>query len=77
MKATFLNCRNILIAFSTTSLCENILNTRGNDLGQFGPNWVRNWGSSAMFFPNGNNAKNVTMDDPQQSSFNYGRMFRD
>ena len=33
MKATFLNCGNILIAFSTTSLCENILNTRGNDLG--------------------------------------------
>jgi len=33
MKATFLNCRNILIAFSTTSLCESILNTRGNDLG--------------------------------------------
>ena len=32
MKATFLNCGNILIAFSTTSLCENILNTRGNDL---------------------------------------------
>jgi hypothetical protein len=33
MKATFLNCGNILIAFSTTSLCESILNTRGNDLG--------------------------------------------
>ena len=33
MKATFLKCRNILIAFSTTSLCESILNTRGNDLG--------------------------------------------
>jgi hypothetical protein len=33
MKATFLNCGNILTAFSTTSLCENILNTRGNDLG--------------------------------------------
>ena len=33
MKATFLNCGNILIAFSTTSLCENIMNTRGNDLG--------------------------------------------
>jgi len=32
MKATFLNCGNILTAFSTTSLCENILNTRGNDL---------------------------------------------
>jgi hypothetical protein len=32
MKATFLNCGNILIAFSTTSLCESILNTRGNDL---------------------------------------------
>ena len=32
-EATFLNCRNILIAFSTTSLCENILNTWGNDLG--------------------------------------------
>jgi len=33
MKATFLKCRNILTAFSTTSLCENILNTQGNDLG--------------------------------------------
>ena len=33
MEATFLNCRNILIAFSTTSICENVLNTRGNDLG--------------------------------------------
>jgi hypothetical protein len=33
MKATFLNCGNNLIAFSTTSICENILNTRGNDLG--------------------------------------------
>ena len=33
MKATFLKCRNILIAFSTTSLCESILNTQGNDLG--------------------------------------------
>ena len=32
MKATFLNCGNILIVFSTTSLCESILNTRGNDL---------------------------------------------
>ena len=33
MEATFLKCRNILRAFSTTSLCENILNTQGNDLG--------------------------------------------
>jgi hypothetical protein len=33
MKATFLNCGNILRAFSTSSLCENIMNTRGNDLG--------------------------------------------
>ncbi len=33
MKATFLNCRNILRAFSTTSLSENLMNTRGNDLG--------------------------------------------
>jgi len=56
---------------------ESVGGHRGNDLGQFGPNWVRNWGSNATFFPNGNNAKNVTMDDPQQSSFNYGRMFRD
>ena len=31
-EATFLNCGNILITFSTTSLCENILNTWGNDL---------------------------------------------
>lgn len=71
---------------------------RGNDLGQFGPNWVRTWGASAQFphlhhrmqsamygasrrvdqeFQYGNNAKNVTMGNPQQSSFNYGRMFRD
>ena len=33
MKATFLNCGNILIAFSTTLLYENMINTRGNDLG--------------------------------------------
>ena len=33
MEATFLNCGNILTAFSTTSFCENIMNTRGNDLG--------------------------------------------
>jgi hypothetical protein len=33
MKATFLNCGNVLRAFSTTSLGENLLNTRGNDLG--------------------------------------------
>ncbi len=33
MEATFLNCRNILRAFSTTLNCESILNTRGNDLG--------------------------------------------
>jgi len=33
LEATFLNCRNILIAFSTTLLCENTTNTRGNDLG--------------------------------------------
>jgi hypothetical protein len=33
MKATFLNCRNILRAFSTTSFCENFVNTQGNDLG--------------------------------------------
>ena len=32
-EATFLNCGNILRAFSTTSSCENIKNTRGNDLG--------------------------------------------
>ena len=32
MEATFLKCRNILIAFSTTLLCENIVNTWGNDL---------------------------------------------
>ncbi len=32
MKATFLNCGNILIAFSTTLLCESIVNTWGNDL---------------------------------------------
>ena len=28
----FKKCRNILIAFSTTLLCENIVNTWGNDL---------------------------------------------
>ena len=33
MKATFLNCRNILIAFSTTSISKNQWNTRDNDLG--------------------------------------------
>lgn len=33
MEATFLNCGNILRAFSTTSFCESILNTQGNDLG--------------------------------------------
>jgi len=33
VKATFLNCGNILKAFSTTSLYENIMNTRDNDLG--------------------------------------------
>jgi hypothetical protein len=33
MKATFLNCRNILRAFSTPSLSENSMNTQGNDLG--------------------------------------------
>ena len=32
-EATFLNCGNILKAFSTTSYCENIKNTQGNDLG--------------------------------------------
>ena len=50
---------------------ESVGGHRGNDLGQFGPNWVSNWGSSATFFPNrnGNNAKNVTMGNPQQSSF--------
>ena len=32
MEATFLNCRNILRAFSTTLLYENISNTQGNDL---------------------------------------------
>ena len=31
-EATFLNCGNILRAFSTTLLCENVINTRGNDL---------------------------------------------
>ncbi len=33
MEATFLNCRKILRAFSTTLLCENTINTRGNDQG--------------------------------------------
>ena len=32
MEATFLNCGNILRAFSTTSICENVLKTQGNDL---------------------------------------------
>lgn len=32
MKATFLNCGNILIAFSTTLLRESAVNTWGNDL---------------------------------------------
>jgi hypothetical protein len=31
-EATFLNCGNILRAFSTTSKCESNWNTRGNDL---------------------------------------------
>ena len=33
MEATFLKCRNILRAFSTTLLNENLMNTQGNDLG--------------------------------------------
>ena len=33
MEATFLNCGNLLRAFSTTLLCESIVNTQGNDLG--------------------------------------------
>ena len=33
-EATFLNCGNILRAFSTTSLNENLENTWGNDLKQ-------------------------------------------
>ena len=32
-EATFLNCGNILRAFSTTSSCESKKNTQGNDLG--------------------------------------------
>ena len=32
-EATFLNCGNILRAFSTTSSCESRWNTQGNDLG--------------------------------------------
>ena len=32
MKATFLNCGNFLIAFSTTLLYESVINTWGNDL---------------------------------------------
>jgi hypothetical protein len=32
MEATFLNCRNILIAFSTTSFYENLMNIWGNNL---------------------------------------------
>jgi hypothetical protein len=41
VKATFLKCRNILRAFSTTSLCENIMNTGGNDLGHI--NIEKDW----------------------------------
>ena len=33
MEATFLKCRNILRAFSTTLLNESLSNTQGNDLG--------------------------------------------
>ena len=33
MEATFLKCRNILRAFSTTLLNESLMNTQGNDLG--------------------------------------------
>ena len=33
MEATFLKCRNILRAFSTTLLNENLMNTQGNNLG--------------------------------------------
>ncbi len=33
MEATFLKCRNILTAFSTTLLNESLINTQGNDLG--------------------------------------------
>jgi hypothetical protein len=32
MEATFLNCGNFLIAFSTTLLHESVINTWGNDL---------------------------------------------
>ena len=32
MEATFLNCGNNLIAFSTTLQCESNVNTRGNNL---------------------------------------------
>ncbi len=40
-EATFLNCGNILRVFSTTSLCESIWNTQGNDLGH--SNNEKNW----------------------------------
>ena len=33
MKATFLNCGNILRAFSTSLLNESLANTQGNNLG--------------------------------------------
>ena len=33
MEATFLNCGKLLRAFSTTSFCESIMNTQGNNLG--------------------------------------------
>lgn len=33
MEATFLKCRNILRAFSTTLLNESLSKTQGNDLG--------------------------------------------
>ena len=61
---------------TTAPQCESYEGHRGNDLGQFGPNWIRSWGTGVQF-PHlrtedygsayGNNVKNVTMDNPQLS----------
>jgi hypothetical protein len=61
MKATFLNCGNILRAFSTTSFCENLMNTQGNDLGH--SNNEKDW--------------KICSQTPKCVMQAYGRRFRD
>jgi hypothetical protein len=61
MKATFLKCRNILRAFSTTSFSENLMNTRGNDLGH--SNNEKDW--------------IIRSQAPKCANASIGRRFRD